>query len=90
MSGREHASRYGRSRDRNAQDGTAHTASPLDVTTAGHSGQAGTALRRLSKVRSREMPTCTGYPKRLECVAVADRATFSPEWSARLRASACG
>ena len=30
------------------------------------------------------MPTCTGYPKRLECVAVADTATFSPEWSARL------
>lgn len=41
MSGREHASRYGRSRDRNAQDGTAHTASPLDGTRAGHSGQAG-------------------------------------------------
>ncbi len=41
MSGREHASRYGRSRDRNAQDGTAHTASPLDGTRAGHSGQVG-------------------------------------------------
>ena len=43
MSAREHASRHGRSRDRNAQDGTAHTASPLDVTRAGPSGQAGSS-----------------------------------------------
>ncbi len=44
MSAREPASPYGPSRaptTRNAQDGTAHTANPLNVTRAGHNGQVG-------------------------------------------------
>jgi hypothetical protein len=44
MSAREHASPYGPSRDlttRNAQDGTTHTANPLNVTGAGPGGKVG-------------------------------------------------
>lgn len=41
MSAREHASPYGPSRDRDAQDATAPTANPPDVTTDGHIGRAG-------------------------------------------------
>ena len=51
--------------------------------------QVGYSPSQTLRVRSREMPTCTGHPKRSECVAVADSATFSPGWSARPLASAC-
>jgi hypothetical protein len=52
MSARKQASPYGPARNltpRNAQDGTAHTANPLNVKRAGHSGQAGYSPSRTSR-----------------------------------------